>query len=57
MNLMKFMNEIISINYHFPIYNIVLMSVGENYLTALALCGVFQERNYCVKYGRSLYIK
>jgi hypothetical protein len=54
---MKFMNEIISINYHFPIYNIVLISVGENYLTALALCGVFQERNYCVKYGRSLYIK
>jgi len=51
------MNEIISINYCFPIHNIVLMGVGENYLSTLALRGVFQERNYCVQSGRSLYIK
>jgi hypothetical protein len=56
MNLMEFMNEIISINYCFPIHNIVLMGVGENNLSALALRG-FQERNYCVKPGRSLCIR
>ena len=52
-----FINEIISINYFFPIHNIVLMGDGENDLSALALCGFFQERNYCMQSGRSLYIK
>jgi len=33
------------------------MGVGENGLSALALCGVFQERNYCVKSGCSPSIK
>jgi hypothetical protein len=40
------MNGIISINYCFLIHNNVLMGVGENELSALALCGVFQERSY-----------
>jgi len=38
------MNEIISINYCFPIHNIVLMGVGENDLSTLALCGVFPRK-------------
>jgi hypothetical protein len=40
------MNEIISINYCFPIHNIVLTGVRESNSSALALRSAFQERNY-----------